>query len=96
MFLYLLSIIPGRVFIDPQMPLDSVNQIVAHTYNVGCGVVLGLAPSESRLWKKGVVTRRGTSSSLALSVDDICLRQIMFSSSSTVSTLQLLSVRVSS
>ena len=56
MFLYLPSVLPGRVFIDPQMPLDSVNRIVAHSYKVGCGAVPGLAPSESRLWKEGVVT----------------------------------------
>ena len=56
MFLYLPSVLPARVFIDPQMPLDSVNRIVAHSYKVGCGAVLGLAPNESRLWKEGVVT----------------------------------------
>ena len=56
MFLYLPSVLPARVFIDPQMPLDSVNRIVAHSYKVGCGAVPGLAPSESRLWKEGVVT----------------------------------------
>ena len=56
MFLYLPSVLPGRVFIDPQMPLDSVNRIVAHSYKVGCGAVPGLAPSESQLWKEGVVT----------------------------------------
>lgn len=51
MFLYLPSILPGQVFIDPQMSLGSINRIVTHSYQVGCGAVLGLAVSESRLWK---------------------------------------------
>ena len=58
MFLYMPSILPGRVFIDPQMPLDSVNQIVAHSYKVGCGAIAGLTQSECQLWKEGVVTRK--------------------------------------
>ena len=57
MFLYLPSVLPGRVFIDPQMPLDSVNRIVAHSYKVGCGEITGLSPSDLRLWKEGVVTQ---------------------------------------
>ena len=56
MFLYLPSVLPGRVFIDPQMPLDSVNRIVAHSYKVGCGEITGLS-SDLRLWKEGVVTQ---------------------------------------
>ena len=56
MFLYLPSVLPGRVFIDPQMPLDSVNRIVAYSYQVGCGAIVGLTPSESQQWKEGVVT----------------------------------------
>ena len=55
-FLYMPSILPGRVFLDPQMPLDSVNRVLGHSYKVGCGAVPGLAPTESRLWKEGVVT----------------------------------------
>ena len=58
MFLYLPSVLPGRVFIDPQMPLDSVNRIVGHSYKVGCGAIPGLTPDESRLWKEGVVTHK--------------------------------------
>ena len=57
MFLYLPSVLSGRVFIDPQMPLDSVNRIVAHSYKVGCGEITGLSPSDLRLWKEGVVTQ---------------------------------------
>ena len=55
-YLYMLSILPGLVFIDPQMPLDSVNRIVGHSYKVGCGAIVGLTPSESQRWKGGVVT----------------------------------------
>ena len=56
MFLYMPSVLPGRVFLDPQMALDSVNRVLGHSYKVGCGAVPGLAPAESRLWKEGVVT----------------------------------------
>ena len=56
MFLYMPSVLPGRVFLDPQMPLDSVNRVLGHSYKVGCGAVPGLALAESRLWKEGVVT----------------------------------------
>ena len=57
MSLYLPSVLPGQLFIDPQMPLDSVNRIVAHSYKVGCGEITGLSPSDLRLWKEGVVTQ---------------------------------------
>ena len=56
MFLYQPSVLPDRVFIDPQMPLDGVNRIVSHSYQIGCGAIKGLPPTESRLWKEGVVT----------------------------------------
>ena len=58
MFLYLPSVLPDLVFIDPQMPLDSVNRIVAHSYKVGCGEIAGLSPTELQLWKEGVVTHK--------------------------------------
>ena len=35
MFLYMPSVLPNRVFVDPQKPLDSVNEIVAYSYEVG-------------------------------------------------------------
>ena len=56
MFLYQPLVLPDRVFIDPQMPLDGVNRIVSHSYQIGCGAIKGLPPTESRLWKEGVVT----------------------------------------
>ena len=55
-FLYLPAVLPGRVFLDPQMALDSLNRVLAHSYKVGCGAVPGLTPADSRLWKEGVVT----------------------------------------
>ena len=56
MFMYMPSVLPGVVFIDPQMPLDSVNRIVQHSYWVGEGLIPGLTKAMSRLWKEGVVT----------------------------------------
>ena len=58
MFMYVPSVLPGVVFIDPQMPLDSVNRIVQHSYRVGEGLIPGLTKAESRLWKEGVVTSK--------------------------------------
>ena len=45
MFLYMPSVLPNSVFVDPQKPLDSVNEIVAYSYEVGLGKVSGLAGS---------------------------------------------------
>ena len=56
MFMYVPSVLPGVVFIDPQMPLDSVNRIVQYSYQVGEGLIPGLTKAESQLWKEGVVT----------------------------------------
>ena len=56
MWMYMPSVLPGLVFVDPQMALDSVNQIVQYSYRVGGGVIKGLAASEYRLWKEGVVS----------------------------------------
>ena len=55
-WMYMPSVLPGLVFIDPQMPLDSMNRIVQHSYKVSGGKVTGLSESESRLWKEGVIT----------------------------------------
>ena len=56
LFMYVPSVLPGRVFLDPQMPLDSVNEMVQYSYRVGCGKVLGLTKDEYDKWKEGVVT----------------------------------------
>ena len=55
-WMYMPSVLPGVVFIDPQMPLDSINRIVQYSFRVGGGAIPGLAASECRLWKEGVVT----------------------------------------
>ena len=44
------------VFVDPQMPLDSINRIVQHSFRVGGGAIPGLTANECRLWKEGRVT----------------------------------------
>ena len=57
-WMYMPSVLPGLVFVDPQMALDSVNQIVKYSYRVGGGAIKGLAASECRLWKEGVVSSK--------------------------------------
>ena len=54
-WMYMPSVLPGVVFIDPQMPLDSMNRIVRHSFLVGEGEV-ELVSSEYHLWKEGVVS----------------------------------------
>ena len=58
LFMYMPQILPGAVFLDPQMPLDSVNRIMQHSYRVGSGAIAGLTPNECRLWKEGVVSSK--------------------------------------
>ena len=55
-WMYMPSVLPGLVFVDPQMALDSVNQIVQYSYRVGGGAIKGLPANECRLWKEGVVS----------------------------------------
>ena len=55
-WMYMPSVLPGVVFVDPQMPLDSINRIVQYSFRVGEGAIPGLAASECRLWKEGEVT----------------------------------------
>ena len=47
--MYMPSVLPGLVFVDPQMALDSINQIVQYSYHVGGGAIKGLAASQHRL-----------------------------------------------
>ena len=53
-FRYMPSVLPGVVFIDPQMPLDSVKQIVQQSYKFNSNGSLALV--DFRLWNEGVVT----------------------------------------
>ena len=57
-WMYMPSVLPGIVFVDPQMPLDSLNQIVWHRYKVGKGAIAGLSAITNRLWKEGVVSSK--------------------------------------
>ena len=56
LFMYIPSILPNTVFINPQMPLDSVNRLVQYSFDVGDGEIKGLTPMELRQWEEGVVT----------------------------------------
>ena len=55
-WMYMPSVLPGLVFVDPQMALDSINEIVQYSYRVGGGAIKGLSASECQLWKEGVVS----------------------------------------
>ena len=55
-WMYMPSVLPGVVFVDPQMPLDSINRIVQYSFRVGEGAIPGLTANECQLWKEGVVT----------------------------------------
>ena len=55
-WMYMPSVLPDVVFVDPQMPLDSINRIVQYSFQVGGGAIPGLVASESQLWKEGVVS----------------------------------------
>ena len=55
-WMYMPSVLPDVVFVDPQMALDSINQIVQYSFRVGGGAIPGLVASECQLWKEGVVS----------------------------------------
>ena len=55
-FLYVPTILPGVVFIDPQMPLNIINQCVAFSYKVKSGKIIGLTPACIRSWGEGIIT----------------------------------------
>ena len=55
-WMYMPSVLPDVVFVDPQMPLDSINHIVQYSFWVGSGAIPGLVASECQLWKEGVVS----------------------------------------
>ena len=52
-WVYVPSVLPGAVFVYPQMPLD---RIVQYSFLVLGGAIAGLTESECRLWKEGVVS----------------------------------------
>ena len=55
-WMYMPSVLPDVVFVDPQMPLDSINRIVQYSFRVGGGAIPGLSASDCQLWKEGVVS----------------------------------------
>ena len=55
-FIYIPSVLPGCVFIDPQMPLDCVNACVDFSYQVGHGKVQGLVAKYAQFWEEGIIT----------------------------------------
>ena len=55
-WMYMPSVLPDVVFVDPQMPLDSIYRIVQYSFRVGGGAIPGLVASECQLWKEGVVS----------------------------------------
>ena len=55
-WMYMPSVLLDVVFVDPQMPLDSINRIVQYSFRVGGGAIPGLVASECQLWKEGVVS----------------------------------------
>ena len=57
-WMYMPSVLPDVVFVDPQMPLDSINRIVQYSFRVGGGAIPGLVASECQLWKEGVVSSK--------------------------------------
>ena len=55
-FLYFQHVLPNLVFLAPQVPLDFVNAIVAFSYKVKCGTILGLDAGYVRFCSEGIIT----------------------------------------
>ena len=55
-FLYFQRILPNVVFLAPQVPLDFVNEIVAFSYKVKSGAILGLGGKYVRFCNEGIIT----------------------------------------
>ena len=55
-FLYFQHILPNVVFLEPQVPLDFVNAIVALGYKVRSGAISTLAPKYERFCRQGIIT----------------------------------------
>ena len=55
-FLYFQHVLPNVVFPAPQVPLDLVNAIVALTYKVKSGGILGLDAKYERFCNEGIIT----------------------------------------
>ena len=55
-FLYCPQVLPGLVFIDPQVPLNCVYELVAFQFKMSCRAVMGVAVDDYQRLMKGIVT----------------------------------------
>ena len=55
-FLYCPQVLPGLVFIDPQVPLNCVYELVAFQFKMSCGAAMGVAADDYQRLMKGMVT----------------------------------------
>ena len=55
-FLYCPQVLPGLVFIDPQVPLNCVYELVAFQFKMSCGAAMGVAADDYQRLMKGAVT----------------------------------------
>ena len=55
-FLYCPQVLPGLVFIDPQVPLNCVYELVAFQFKMSCGAAMGVAADDYERLMKGAVT----------------------------------------
>ena len=55
-FLYCPHVLPGLVFIDPQVPLNCVYELVAFQFKMSCGAAMGVAADDYQRLMKGMVT----------------------------------------
>ena len=55
-FLYCPQVLPGLVFIDPQVPLNCVYELVAFQFKMSCGAAMGVPADDYQRLMKGIVT----------------------------------------
>ena len=55
MFLYFPNILPGVVFVSPQVPVDCLFQFVAFQYKLSHGIERGFKEENIKIFKKGIV-----------------------------------------
>ena len=55
-FLYFQRVLPNLIFLNPQVPLDFVNEIVAFSYKVKSGTLSALPAKYERFCKEGIIT----------------------------------------
>ena len=55
-FLYCPQVLPGLVFIDPQVPLNCVYELVAFQFKMSCSAAMGVVADDYQRLMKGMVT----------------------------------------